>query len=136
METDLFNGGGEKLNLMHAQIETLKWIGMWKQSLTLPRLPRILAIPIVWFINIFLKVFVFHTSILFCITAVREIQKGSFNEITGALSQTLIFTFGMFSVIYFKMFQDQSEQLVEFMNTNFKKRSAIGIVHLVLLAHC
>lgn len=110
-----------------AQMSLIVMIGVWREDFILKTFPyqltrilNVLAKRLIYLITL-------HIAILFSITLYFDIQKGVFADITYSLSQTVIFHFNAFVILYFQLRENTIFNIVDFVNENFRFRSAKGI---------
>lgn len=72
----------------------------------------------------------FHVALVFGWTFYLEIGAGSFARLSFALSQSIIFSFATFSLVYVNVMTNRITHMIENMNRNFKFRSAKGMFAL------
>lgn len=107
----------------------MTWIilsGVWRENFNFKYVPKLFTRIINWTVKRLMFLIVFHIAILFSITLYLDIQKGVFAEITYSLSQAVIFHFISFIVLYFQLRENTIFKIVDFVNSNFRYRSAKG----------
>lgn len=118
----------EKIDFFYVQQKWIRFMGMWPsdQPLKIKFIPDILVSSLEWIYRRFVFLILLHCSILFAVSAVIDIRTGTFAEVAYSLSQTVIFSFVTFASMYFHMRLDTYYRITNFINNNFKYRSASG----------
>lgn len=107
----------------------MTWIilsGVWREAFTFKYMPKLMARVINWTVKRFMYFILLHIAILFSISLYFDIQKGVFVDITYSLSQAVIFHFVAFIMLYFQLRENTIFKIVDFVNANFRYRSAKG----------
>lgn len=109
-----------------AQMSLIVMIGVWREDFIFKNLPRNLTRIVNVIVKRLIYLITLHIAILFSITLYFDIQKGVFANITYSLSQTVIFHFNAFVILYFQLRENTIFNIVDFVNENFRFRSAKG----------
>lgn len=113
-------------NHFTAQMAWIKLSGVWREELNIKYVPKLVTRTINWSIKRLLFLNILHVAIMFSITLYFDIQKGVFADITYSLSQAVIFHFIAFIILYFQLRENTVFKIVDFVNANFRYRSAKG----------
>lgn len=108
----------------------MSWIilsGVWRKDFNIKYVPKVLIQIISWTIKRLMFLILLHVAIMFSITLYFDIQEGVFVDITYSLSQSVIFHFIAYMILYFQLREETIFNIVDFVNTNFRYRSAKGI---------
>lgn len=109
-----------------AQMSLIVMIGVWREDFLFKNLPKMLTRLVNVIVKRLIYLITLHIAILFSITLYFDIQKGVFADITYSLSQTVIFHFNAFVILYFQLRENTIFNIVDFVNENFRFRSAKG----------
>lgn len=110
-----------------AQMSLIVMIGVWREDFIFKYFPKILTRILNVIVKRAIYLITLHIAILFSITLYFDIQKGVFADITYSLSQTVIFHFNAFVILYFQLRENTIFNIVDFVNANFRFRSAKGM---------
>lgn len=81
----------------------------------------------------FIFIVMSHLSVVFFVSFYVEAGTATFARISYCLSQTAIFAFAGFSVFYFYFQEPALQSLVDFVNSNFRFRSAKGVYSIIII---
>lgn len=113
-------------NYLYVQSYWMKVIGVWPKSMNIPWLPKALYRPFALFYKLLINCSLMHMTLLFYKEFTSSLGVGTFDEITDALTQSIIYSFASFSYLYFQIREDTYYRVTNYVNNNFKFRSAKG----------
>lgn len=114
-----------------SQMFWIKFNGVWRHDFTIGKfVPRIVSQACNWLLKRILFLIILHIAILFAITLYFDILNGDFGPITYSLSQTVIFVFIAFMILYLQLREDLIFEIVDIVNDTFKFRSAKGMLKI------
>lgn len=117
----------EKIDFFWIHKKWIQSIGMWS-----PKVESnngyfaffIKALRLIY--KLFVIIILLKMAALFTISTYFDIVNGSFAEISYSLSQTILSQFSFFVIFYFQFRTDTCFRMMNFINDNFKYRSAKG----------
>lgn len=128
----LYNPNG-KIDFFFIHQKWIRFIGLYPppdKQLQIKFIPNALIGPLQWIYRHLVSLILLQCSVLFTISAYFDIQTGTFAEVAYSLSQTVLFSFATFVVFYFQLKSDAYYKIVNFINDNFKYRSAKGMNYI------
>lgn len=123
-------------NYLSVQIKFIKILGVWPKNISFKYIPRILVQPLDILYKLLTNFLMSTLAILFGLTFYKRLGIADFSELTYILSQFIIFAFVEMVLMYFQWKQKGCYCLAEFMNQNFRFRSAKGKIFLFFKAFC
>lgn len=116
-------------NYIDGIILRMKFGGLWPTNYEkyLPKLFANLSGPINIIFFVFVNFVALHLAILYTITLYHNLQTGTLDEISASFTQTVIYFFTWYVILYFEIYHKECASFVNFMNSNFRSRSAKGI---------
>lgn len=122
----------EKIDFFRVQKKLFTYIGAFdgQSATTNKHLSKSSIKCLQLFYNAVVLVLTIHMAILFTISAYFDILNGTFAEISYSVSQSVIYQFSSFVIFYFQYRSAACYHMVNYINDNFKYRSAKGFTYV------
>lgn len=114
-------------DLMKGPTFLMKCCGMYHIDFTrhLPASLAFLSFAINIVIFLFLSLIQVHLAILFAMEIMQE--DATIDRVTNGITMTIISSFALFTLVYYQVKRNKYLQIVDFMNSKFRPRSAHGL---------